>query len=165
MGILIALTHLHPHQLMVPVPACARGFTSSNNPTWFLTKMRMLYSVPIKAVQEGERAWLQSKADEGWVQPFKRSLAAPGHASTLRRTQDGEEQDELHSVLVELEAHGFGVEDRADEIPFGCAKPCGRGEGRKRMQSHRSEGRGFIPAFPLNPLPVRVTTASTSLPT
>lgn len=78
MGILIALTHLHSHQLTVPVPACTQGFTSSNNPTWFLTKMRMLYSVPIKAVQEREWAWLQSKAGEGWVQPFKRSLAAPG---------------------------------------------------------------------------------------
>ena len=125
MGILIALTHLRLHRLTVPAPACARGLASSNNPTWFLTKMRMLYSVPTKAVREGERAWLQSEADEGRVQPFKSSLVAPGRASTLRRTQDGEEQHKLHSILVELEAHGFGVEDGADEISFGCAKPCG----------------------------------------
>lgn len=36
MGILIALTHLHPHLLLVP------GLPSPNSPTWFLTKMRML---------------------------------------------------------------------------------------------------------------------------
>lgn len=164
MGIWMPLIHLHPHRLTVPVPACAPGLTSCDSPTWFLTKTRTLYNVPIQAVREGERAWLQSKADAGWVQPLKRSLAAPGRASTLRRTQDGKEQDELDSILVELEAHRFGVEDGADEIPFGRAKPCGREAEGEYVQSHRSKGHGLILAFPLNRLPVRVTTASTSPP-
>jgi len=40
-------------------------------------------------------------------------------------TQHSEEQHKLHSVLVELEGHRLGVENGADQVPFGCAKPYG----------------------------------------
>lgn len=60
-------------------------------------------------------------------------------------TQDSEEQDKLHRVLVELEADGLGVEDGGDEIPFGRAEPCGRGAEGPHAQSHCPEGDGLCP--------------------
>lgn len=113
----------------------------------------MLYKVPMRAVQ-GEKG-LGYKAEHSreleW-NSIPRNLAAPGCTSTPRPTQDGEEQHKLHSILVELEAHRFGVEDGADEVPLGCAEPCGTG---RRSPWHRSQGLrfnlGFILDYPPHP--------------
>lgn len=151
----------------------------------------MLYKVPMRAVQ-GENGLgynTQHRRELEW-NSMPRNSAPPRCYSGPRPTQDGKEQHKLHSILVELEAHGFGVEDGADKIPLGRAEPCRTG--RRWHADGFIPGliagftpHGFIPGLMagftpcgfilgfmagltlgLCPMlsPVRVTTASTSLP-
>ena len=47
---------------------------------------------------------------------------------------EGQEEDELDGVLVELEVQRLGVQDGTHQLSFGCAKTC-----QQHTQSHISQ--------------------------
>lgn len=89
----------------------------------------MLYVVPIRAARERRDG---CKVDSSVNKTLSTRRLLLARLPAFRHTQNCKEEDKLHRIPVEPEAHRLGVEDRADQVPFGCTEPCGREEARKR---------------------------------